>query len=68
MYKSYLESIQLPDSAVDFSLVDTDRLLKSQYDPAFRQQLLDAKPITIQELLEGKDMSKGIQHYVSLNA
>ena len=37
MYKSYLASIQLPESAVDFTLVNMQRLEKSSYDSIFRQ-------------------------------
>ncbi|KAI6192333.1 hypothetical protein M3Y97_00326000 [Aphelenchoides bicaudatus] len=65
MYKSYLASIQLPDTPVDFSLVDTHRLEKSTYDAAFRQQLLDAKPLKVDQLLEDGDLSSEFAYRVT---
>ncbi|KAI6230597.1 hypothetical protein M3Y99_01039000 [Aphelenchoides fujianensis] len=50
LYKSFLASIHLPQTSVDFSLVDMSRNHKAAYDQSFRQQLLDAKPISIAEL------------------
>ncbi|KAI6204692.1 hypothetical protein M3Y94_00705700 [Aphelenchoides besseyi] len=54
LYKSFLASIHLPNQPVDFSLVDMSRLRKSAYDQTLRQQLLDAKPISISELLNNQ--------------
>lgn len=51
MYKAFLASIHLPQTSVDFSLVDMSRIRKAAYDQSFRQQLLDAKPISIDDLL-----------------
>ncbi|GMT33654.1 hypothetical protein PFISCL1PPCAC_24951, partial [Pristionchus fissidentatus] len=45
LYKSYLSSITLPDSPVDFSLVDTSELMKNNYDTHLAQALADAKAV-----------------------
>jgi hypothetical protein len=57
MYKTYLANIRLPSNAVDFFLVDVSRLEKRTYDSTFRQQILDAKPITIKSLIEGVSLT-----------
>lgn len=53
LYKTFLSSIRLPESPIDFSLIDIDRLKKDRYDPYFEQTIKEAKEIQLEELLNG---------------
>jgi alpha-1,3-mannosyl-glycoprotein beta-1,2-N-acetylglucosaminyltransferase len=57
MYKAYLSSIQLPDSAIDFSLIEVDRFRKIRFDAEFGQRLMEARPLTVQELFNVSSLS-----------
>ncbi|KAH7725358.1 UDP-GlcNAc:a-3-D-mannoside-beta-1 [Aphelenchoides avenae] len=67
MYKAYLSSMQLPEAAVDFSLVDVDRMKKQRFDADFGQRILDAKPITMTELNASQGLSSQNAYRVVYN-
>lgn len=46
-----MASIGLPSNPVDFSLVDVNRLKKDNYDPFFHKQVVEAKSISIDDLI-----------------
>uniref|UniRef100_A0A914Y5K7 Alpha-1,3-mannosyl-glycoprotein 2-beta-N-acetylglucosaminyltransferase n=1 Tax=Panagrolaimus superbus TaxID=310955 RepID=A0A914Y5K7_9BILA len=52
LYRKFLASIGLPSNPVDFSLVDVNRLKKDNYDPFFHKQVLEAKLLSIDELIK----------------
>jgi alpha-1,3-mannosyl-glycoprotein beta-1,2-N-acetylglucosaminyltransferase len=52
LYKKFLASIGLPANPVDFSLVDVNRLKKDSYDQFFHKQVLEAKSISIDDLIK----------------
>ncbi|KAE9550174.1 hypothetical protein FO519_006614 [Halicephalobus sp. NKZ332] len=54
LYKKFLASIGLPDTPVDFSLVDTERLKKKNYDPFFGSLIKSAKELEISDVTEKK--------------
>jgi hypothetical protein len=53
LYKAFLSSIRLPESPVDFSLVNVDRLKKEQFDAYFGQTIKETKEIKIDDLFGG---------------
>ncbi|KAK0395721.1 hypothetical protein QR680_001399 [Steinernema hermaphroditum] len=52
LFKTFLSSIHLPDSPVDFSKVNVDSLKKKEYDVSLAAIVKNAEPLTF-ELLDG---------------
>lgn len=63
LYKKYLASIHLPESPIDFSLIDLSYLIKSNYDRTLKKRLNDAKLITLDDV-EKKAVEKDNAYYV----
>uniref|UniRef100_F1KYW1 Alpha-1,3-mannosyl-glycoprotein 2-beta-N-acetylglucosaminyltransferase n=1 Tax=Ascaris suum TaxID=6253 RepID=F1KYW1_ASCSU len=48
LYKKYLASIHLPESPIDFSLLDLSYLTKNNYDRILRKRLSEANEISVE--------------------
>ncbi|VDM36456.1 unnamed protein product [Toxocara canis] len=50
LYKKYLASIHLPESPIDFSLLNLSYLMKDNYDRVLKKRLNEAKEITVESV------------------
>ncbi|KAK0419569.1 hypothetical protein QR680_014212 [Steinernema hermaphroditum] len=58
LFKSFLSSIRLPDTPVDFSNVDVSSLKKKEYDISLAAVLRDSMPLTFEQLNNTLDATK----------
>uniref|UniRef100_A0A915PEF1 Alpha-1,3-mannosyl-glycoprotein 2-beta-N-acetylglucosaminyltransferase n=1 Tax=Setaria digitata TaxID=48799 RepID=A0A915PEF1_9BILA len=59
LYKKYLASIRLPETAVDFSKLDLTYLFKNSYDSLLNQKLSNAIVLSVDDFLKGSFFGSG---------
>ncbi|KAL3990968.1 GNT-I family protein [Acanthocheilonema viteae] len=59
LYKKYLASIRLPETAVDFSKLDLSYLIKNNYDSLLSQKMSRAFVLSVDEFLDGSFSGSG---------